>query len=223
MVKGFIIHSRPFKESASLLWILNEHNEVHTLFFYPTSKNNHPPSPFALIAYQTSSDNTQSLAQYEKLDHKIPRPHTLNAGMHINFLVNKTIPKLSPHPSLFNTYSKTIDLCNRSSPQSSSLIPILIAFEYFILCLTGYGIDFQYDQFGRAIQPNKYYTFSPTSGFAPSINKNGYLGQYLQNICTHNIPCESHCVPILSTITTQIFQQHFHFDITLSRKIIHYL
>lgn len=94
----------------------------------------------------------------------------LYCGLYLNELMVALLPLAEPLPSLFKTYTSSLQaLAENQWPE-----PWLRMFEWQLLQQLGYGFSWQRDQASQAINPQNYYQFIPAAGFVKAAK--GFSG-----------------------------------------------
>ncbi|GAA4363578.1 DNA repair protein RecO [Kangiella marina] len=168
-VQSFVLHSRPFKESSLILELLTlDHGRCSVLARgVRGSKKNQKRAllqPFQplVISWVGRSD----LKTLKALEATAPSYSLMGipslSGLYMNELMIKLLIQWDPHPDIFDAYKRSlVRLSNKENPSV-----VLREFELELIDELGYGIDWQYDIDGEALDDNLDYGFLPEQGFA---------------------------------------------------------
>lgn len=102
------------------------------------------------------------------------RGDLLLAGLYLNELVSRVIPRFDPYPQVFLTYGKALEHL-----AAGIVEPVLRRFEFALLSALGYRVDWMCDQNGDPVRDDQRYHFEPGSGFGLEADLGRGLSQSL--------------------------------------------
>ena len=166
---GYILHSRPYRETSVLLDIFTSRYGRISLVARGLKKpgSKKQPALESFIHYEFSwlgSDRSDlyTMTQAENQGNGyIYLPRQLCCGLYLNELLYRVLQKEDPHPELFTAYQTMLGCLasHADSPVLSSWIEInLRLFEKSLLQNLGYGFAFD------RIDENKFYLFKNADG-----------------------------------------------------------
>lgn len=166
MPHGFLLHSRPFKESSVIAAFITDTDGKIDLIARSVrgkhGKKNKPLLPFCL--YELSWIGRGELKNLQSFEAVAPPVALQGAqifcGLYLNELLHHLLPVLETDPALMRAYAEALSqLSEQEHPE-----PILRKFEVTLLEKLGYGIDFFRDVSGAALNPAQFYRFVPEQG-----------------------------------------------------------
>lgn len=166
MSRGFLLHSRPFKESSAIAAFMTDTDGRIDLIVRSVrgkpGKKNKPILPFCLYELSwVGRGELKNLQSFESVASPVELQGTgLFCGMYLNELLYYLLPALEADRALMQTY---VDSISRLSIEESPE-PTLRLFEVILLQKLGYGIDFFHDVSGAVLDPDGYYRFAPEQG-----------------------------------------------------------
>ncbi|MGH1472301.1 MAG: DNA repair protein RecO [Cellvibrionaceae bacterium] len=172
---GFVLHSRPFRDSSLLVDVLTVDYGRVTLVAkaqrQARNRQSRPLNPFTelLLSWQGKSD-LKNLVHSES--RKISPPlvgRNLYAGFYVNELLVRIVPQYDACPELYSIYHQFIEeLSSLSVETNQALEPVLRKIEFEMLDALGYGVSFEYDGEGTGeIDASVTYGLDPEFGFIP--------------------------------------------------------
>jgi len=166
MSRGFLLHSRPFRESSVIAAFMTDTDGrvdliVRSVRGKPSKKNN-PILPFC--QYELSwvgRGELKNLHSVEAMATPVElQGSRLFCGLYLNELLYYLLSVLEADAALMQIYADSIfQLSVQDSPE-----PTLRLFEMVLLEKLGYGIDFFHDVSGAILNPEEYYQFIPEQG-----------------------------------------------------------
>jgi DNA repair protein RecO (recombination protein O) len=166
MSHGFLLHSRPFRESSVIAAFITDADGridliVRSVRGKPSKKNN-PILPFC--RYELSwvgRGELKNLNSFEAVAAPVElQGSRLFCGLYLNELLYYLLSMLEADPALMQIYADSIvQLSVQESPE-----PTLRVFEMVLLEKLGYGIDFFHDVSGAILDSESYYRFVPEQG-----------------------------------------------------------
>ena len=166
MSHGFLLHSRPFRESSVIAAFMTDTDGridliVRSVRGKPSKKNN-PILPFC--RYELSwvgRGELKNLHSFEAVAAPIGlQGSRLFCGLYLNELLYYLLSMLEADSTLMQIYADSI--CQLSVQENPE--PTLRLFEITLLEKLGYGIDFFHDVSGATLNPEGYYRFVPEQG-----------------------------------------------------------
>lgn len=178
--QAFVLHTRPFKEKQALVEMLVEHEGRVSVVANKGSKNNSARNalmqPFRAVSikYRNGAGlrnlkqieaNPHFTAEYFQLKNK-----ALFCGFYLNEVICRLVKSDSYNPELFPLYQQTLLRLQQTDDNSVYMQLGLRQFEYQLLMLLGYGIDFEQNvETGEVIKSGVYYELFPDQGFVESL------------------------------------------------------
>lgn len=192
---AFVLHSRPYRDSSLLVDLLTiSHGKVHALARSARGAKSRFRGllrPFVpLLATWSGKTELMNLSTVEGngLPYELSGEKLLS-GIYLNELLVRLLHLFDPHPQLFMAYQQTLVALQQTQEHEY----ILRIFEKQLLKEMGYGIQFDKDIVGEALEPEQHYVFDPKHGFSCSNNlvqnKAIFLGKHI--IALHNETMQS--------------------------------
>ena len=159
---GYVLHTRPYRESSLLLDVFTPHYGRISLVARgarnsQSNKKNNPLQLFTGYHFSWMGKSelyTLTQAEPQGAAHLFS-PYQLCCGLYINELLLRVLNREDPHVDLYIAYQKLLsDLIADQNTQISLRI-----FEYHLLQNMGYGFALEH------IEPEEYYLFKPLEGF----------------------------------------------------------
>lgn len=165
---GFVLHSRPWRETSLLVEVLSrDHGRLGLLARGVQGPRRHllkaALQPLQAITFSAvQRGELAQLRQAEAID-VAPRlsGDAMLAGFYVNELILRLVPRHDPAPALFRCYA---DIRAALAAGSGSLAWRLRRFERDLLDLLGFGLDLQHDAEGQPIDPGGRYRLDATAG-----------------------------------------------------------
>ncbi len=160
---AFVLHSRSYKESSSLVDLLTPQGRVRAVLRGARGKAGSLVRPF--IPLELELRGRGELKTVTRLEAAgIPNllsGDALFSGLYLNELLLRLLPSEDPHPVLFQQYADTLPLLAADQP----LEPLLRAFEWRLLDELGYAFSLALDLAETPIQASLLYRLIPDAGF----------------------------------------------------------
>jgi len=166
MATGFLLHSRPYRETSSLLSFFSDTaGRLDTVARSTrTTGKRRQPTPLLFAPYDLQSSGKGELRY---LQHCEPaglafalQGQSLYCGLYINELLYRLLSKQEAEPVLFQAYLSALQqLASGGSPE-----PCLRVFELALLDAIGYGLSLQHDLDGMPLDPARKYAYLPERG-----------------------------------------------------------
>ncbi|WP_105167902.1 DNA repair protein RecO [Pseudoalteromonas sp. T1lg23B] len=107
----------------------------------------------------------------------------LYCGFYLNELVYRIVPRNEPQEQVFTLYQQHLNIL----VQQTDVEPVLRSFEFQLLSLLGFGVEFDIDAHGDPISANLSYQYIPELGFVPTdIPQYGFAGAALLAMAEHD-------------------------------------
>lgn len=164
----FVLHSRAFGETSLILDLFSlNHGRIGALARGARQSGKGTERIQLGACYRVDLVGSGELLQWRKAEMLRAPPHLLGqralAMLYLHELLISLLARADPHPPLFRAYERVL-----SELVSGEIAPILRRFERQLLDDLGYGIDFESDTLGNAIDPRLVYRLDTESGFFPS-------------------------------------------------------
>jgi DNA repair protein RecO (recombination protein O) len=192
---GYILHTRPFRDSSVIVDFFSEqHGRVSILAKGARSskaKKRQYLQPFTnlLISWQgKSSLKTLTYTEQKSLP-LVLQGHHLYSAFYCNELLSILLPEEDPQQEVYGLYEQTL----LALAQGLMLEPTLRIFEFNLLNVLGYGINFNHEcETGLPIESLKQYGYVCGSGFVAISARDQkpstlvFTGEQLLKMVKHN-------------------------------------
>ncbi len=201
---GFVLHSRPYRDSSLLIDVLTADYGRTTLIAkaqrQSRNRQSKPLHPFMelLLSWQGKSDlKTLTASETQKITPPLIG-RNLYAGFYVNELLLRIVPQYDACSELYSIYRRFIsDLSSLSVESNQTLEPVLRKIEFEMLDALGYGVSFEHrGDDGGEIQAEQLYGLDPELGFfttnesrepdSSKSNEKYYLGKEILAIARHD-------------------------------------
>ncbi|MGO2011049.1 MAG: DNA repair protein RecO [Pseudoalteromonas sp.] len=187
---AYLLHRRPYSDSQVMLDVLVEGvgqlRMLARISGRKATKHKAQLQPFqALLIHYSGKYELKYINRFEL--HGVSPKLTgdkLYCGFYLNELTNRIVPINEPIEQAFNLYQQHLTkLSIEKEPQA-----ILRSYEFQLLELLGYGVDFDYDAEGEKIHQDKLYRYFEEQGFIAQNDKavSGFTGLQLIAISQHD-------------------------------------
>ncbi len=206
----FVLHAKAYRETSAIITALSE--EAGKVSFVArgikskTNKHKALSQAFIPMSVQLSGNNelkTSQSLEHDGLGYVLQGKH-LYSGLYINELLMRLLPLEEPLPDLCVYYRNAIAKLS----QNLALEPVLRDFEFKLLQVLGFGIDFTCSaDNGLELEPDLGYHFQPEYGFVSNPAPMGqftYKGRVLLDVSCGNWHAES--LQAAKKISRQAFQ-----------------
>ncbi len=164
---GFVLHSRPFRDSSLILDCFTRDYGRLSLVAKGArsakSRQRQLCQPFmALLLSWQGKSNLKTLIQLESCE--LPLRLTGNhlfSGFYLNELLIRLLPEQDSCPEIFDRYRQTL----QSLAQQEDLEPVLRKFEFGLLEELGYRINLYRDADGIELDAQQNYRWQPEHGW----------------------------------------------------------
>lgn len=202
---GYVLASRPYRETSLLLELFT-HEEGRSAALArgvraaKETARRAAIEPFRLLAIECRGrGELKNLAQVEVLkEPPVLGGRRLFAGLYLNELLYRLLPRRDPYPRLFLRYAQSLnELAENPRPGWS-----LLRFERDVLAELGYGLELEYDAQGRPIRADRFYRFDPQGAPQPSDDPSTFPGAAFLALAADEAPplnVERACRRLMST------------------------
>lgn len=165
---GYILHSRPYRDSSALLEVLTaEYGRLALIARGARRQGRKRVSgnilrPFLpLLLSYSGRGELRTLVGSELAGTAVELPgERLFSGLYLNELIMRLVHRHDPHPRLFALYSSTL----ASLGAESTLDAPLRRFELGLLEELGYSLDFTRDGDSAPVEVDGWYSYQPEQG-----------------------------------------------------------
>jgi DNA repair protein RecO (recombination protein O) len=172
LAPAYLLHHYPYRDTSRILEVFARDHGRLTLFARGVrgARSRLAPvlQPFQplLLAWSGRGESpTLCGAETTGVPAAMP-PGRAMAGFYLNELLLKLTTRHDPVPAIFDDYHAAIDRLKSPAPVE----PALRVFEKRLLEALGYGVNLRAESSGgRPVEPDAYYHFRPTQGFAPTV------------------------------------------------------
>lgn len=168
MARGFLLHTRPFRESSLIATFMTDSDGRQDLIARSArtgrKRQASPPLPFCLYELSwTGRGSLRNLQFFEPLTAAVRLGgQRLYCGFYLNELLYRLLKRHDPEPLLLEHYAAALQ--SLADVADSEVEPVLRRFELVLLAMLGYGLDLSRDETGRPLQAGEYYVFTPETG-----------------------------------------------------------
>ena len=170
--RGFVLHRRPYSESSLLLDVFTEESgRLSVLAKGARAKRSSWKSvlqPFTPLLLRWSGKGAlKVLTHAESAAISLPLEQTaLYSGFYVNELITRVLEAETAQPQLFQYYIA----CLTGLASQTNIEPVLRRFEFQLLQILGYGVDFTHCAgSGAVVEPTMTYRYRPEQGFIASL------------------------------------------------------
>ncbi|MFN7505262.1 MAG: DNA repair protein RecO, partial [Limnobacter sp.] len=167
---AYVLHSVPYKETSLIVELFcKEHGRLPVVA--KGAKRPHSGLRAVLVSFQPLSvrfsgkSEVKTLVQAEWLGGLMsPDGKALFAAYYLNELLMRGLTREDTHPDLFELYQNTL----MGLAGGDDMNVCIRQFEVGLLQCLGYGLDWQHDRTGAAIDPESHYVWLDEEGWCPS-------------------------------------------------------
>jgi DNA repair protein RecO (recombination protein O) len=177
LVRGYVLHHRPYRESSALLEVFTEsHGRVGLVARGVRSPRSRQRGELQLFRpLRLSWKARGELGTLTGVEADGPgcqlQGKALYSAFYLNELLVRLLARQDPHPVLFRRYQE----CLVHISGASLIEPTLRIFEKSLLQEIGYGLSLEYDaESGAPVEPETYYDYHHESG---PVAAGGSVGQ----------------------------------------------
>ncbi len=179
---AWVLHRRSYGDNGLLIELLGLNTGRFSAVVRGARRKAHGGSvlsllqPFSpLLVSVRGRTELKSLQQLESAGPRLVLSGLpLLSGLYLNELLIRVLPRFDAQPALFSDYGSALEHLANGAPSSNavgaSALPLtaesaLRRFELGLLASLGYGVAFDRDSDGDAIETHYVYTFDPALGF----------------------------------------------------------
>lgn len=173
MARGFLLHSRPYRETSLIATFMTDTDGRIDLMVRSArggrNKKIQPILPFCLYELSwVGRGELKHLQFFETLDSAIELSgSSLFCAFYLNELLYRLLPQHEPEHVLLRAYSLALQqLANADEFEPVLREPVLREFELTLLEVLGYGLDFLKDTSGAPLEVGCRYLFVPEAGLS---------------------------------------------------------
>ncbi len=161
---SYILHTRPYRETSLLVYVLTEQHGIVHMVSKGARKNGHNSlQPFTKMYLSWSGKG--ELVSLNKVEHESSH-YTRNFRaqvqcFYLHELIMKLIPSMSPAPELFYLYESSLTAMIESPNDEK----ILRHFEMQLLAIMGHPLQMRFDYINdESIKDDRIYRYDPDLG-----------------------------------------------------------
>jgi DNA repair protein RecO (recombination protein O) len=168
MPQGFLLHSRPYRETSLIATFMTDTDGRIDLMVRSArgkrARKNQPLLPFCLYDLSwVGKSELKHLQFFETIDRAIELAgDSLFCGFYLNELLYRLLPQQEPEIQLLHIYARAL----QELSGTTDIEPVLRNFELALLDALGYGIDLASDEFGAGLEAECRYYFVPERGLS---------------------------------------------------------
>ena len=186
---AYLLHRRPFSDSQVMLDMLVEGvgqlRMLARVSGRQATKHKAQLQPFQslLVQYSGKSD-LKYINRFEPHGRQTMLQGTeLYCGFYMNELTNRIVPINEPMESVYHLYKQHLDELSCTK----NLQAVLRSYEFQLLEMLGYGVDFSVDAEGDEINDAANYQYFAEYGFLLHDDpRSGFSGKQLNAIASHD-------------------------------------
>lgn len=168
--QAYVLHSLPYKETSLIVELFTFQNGRLPVIA-KGAKRKHSALRSVLVSFQplevkfSGRSEVKTLQSAEWCGAQLaPEGRSLFAAYYLNEILMQGLKRDDPHPDLFQLYQRT--LAQLSKGHDMNLV--IRRFELELLAELGYGLDCEFDQFGKPIEQAVQYYLDPEAGWSKS-------------------------------------------------------
>ena len=171
--RAWVLHTRPYRETSLLLELFTPDSGRLGAVLRGGRKPRRGDArvePFlALAGALRGRGELRTAAQVDVTDRAVLGGQALYAGFYLNELVVRLIEREDPQAQLFAEYEGALQVLARLPANADPIgfEPVLRRFEFALLEVLGYGLDFSTDLNGEAVSSAGEYLVRPDAGVEP--------------------------------------------------------
>ena len=168
--RAWVLHTRPYRETSLLLELFTpESGRIGAVLRggRKPRRGDARVEPFlALAGGLRGRGELRTLTQVDVIERSVLRGQALYAGFYLNELVIRLVEREDPQGRLFSEYEGALRVLARLPADADSIgfEPVLRRFEFALLELLGYGLDFATDLNGAEVNTARNYLVRPDAG-----------------------------------------------------------
>jgi DNA repair protein RecO (recombination protein O) len=186
---AYLLHRRPFSDSQVMLDMLVEGvgqlRMLARVSGRQATKDKAQLQPFqTLLVNYSGKHDLKYIQRFELHGSQSPLVgDQLYCGFYLNELTNRIVPINEPIDHVYQLYKTHLEQLN----QHPNLQAVLRSYEFQLLELLGYGVDFAFDAAGDPIDVAHTYSYFAEYGFvAQELKGDGFTGAQLIAISAHD-------------------------------------
>ncbi len=184
---GFILHSRPYRESSALVDLfLQEQGRMRAVIRSARSAKGSLARPFQQLSLELKGrGDLQNISQLEVAgSYLLLNGTALFCAMYLNELLMRMLALRDPQPVVFEHYSLTL----QALANDYAVEPLLRSFEWRLLEQLGYGFSLEHDSDGQQLQAQQWYALVVDEGLQllPKYLPGAYRGEDLLELAANN-------------------------------------
>ncbi|WP_232818228.1 DNA repair protein RecO [Zobellella maritima] len=189
---AFVIHSRPYRETSQLVEVFTREQGRQSLV---ARGSRQPRSPLKgllqpFVPLRLTFAGKGELKNLHLAEASAPaiqlKGEALYSGLYLNELLFYLLEAQTPFGEVFEAYHQTLS----KLATGGSIEPCLRQFEFYMLDVLGYGVDFTQDAVsGAGIEPLGWYAYRPESGFITleQAEPGAFYGAHLLALAEHDL------------------------------------
>ncbi|WP_192508065.1 DNA repair protein RecO [Pseudoalteromonas aurantia] len=187
--QAYLLHRRPYSDSQLMLNMLVEGVGHLTMLARikgkQSLKHNAHLQPFGLLLCQYAGRyDLKYLNKFELASEPLQLSgKLLYCGFYLNELTYRAIPCNEPLEQVFELYQTHLTLLAKCD----DIEPILRSYEFQLLSMLGFGLEFDYDAHGEPVSANYSYQYVDELGFVRTEQPQlGFSGAVLLAMAEHD-------------------------------------
>lgn len=219
---SYILHSKPYRETSMLVYVLTEqHGIVHMVSKGARKKGHNNLQPFTKMYLSWSGKS--DLVSLNKIEHESSN-YTNNFRaqvqcFYMHELIMKLIPSMSPAPELFYLYESTLKAMIEKPGDES----ILRYFEVQLLAIMGHPLQLKFDYINdQLIEKNSIYRYDPDFGPTQVVTNSGrwniVTGSLISKLEKHDFSREN--LPQAKKFLRGIMQYYLQGKPLMARRLL---
>ncbi len=205
-INGFLIHSRKYKETSSIIYIFSPLKGIQSLMFKGKYTNKEKFKFSIFNEYQFSYNNTYKfpfLSKFETItEYNFNKEYYL-LGLYINELLYKTLKEGYDFEKVYDYYKSFLSYLSKTS---DNCINLALSFEKNLLDNLGYGLSMHGDYI---IKDNENYYYDFDYGFKIADNpssKYSIKGKHLKEFFSNTLHSKQETT-VLRNIIRQVLNK----------------
>lgn len=187
--KAYLLHRRPYSDSQVMLDMLVEGvgqlRMLARVSGRQATKHKAQLQPFqSLLVHYNGKYDLKYINKFELYGNPLfLTGDKLYCGFYLNELTNRIVPINEPIDQVFQLYKTHLE--NLTS--GTDMQAVLRSYEFQLLELLGYGVDFSFDADGEPIDDKQTYSYFAEVGFSVQHDtRSGFTGSQLNAIANHD-------------------------------------
>lgn len=187
--QAYLLHRRPYSDSQLMLNMLVDGVGHLTMLARikgkQSLKHNAHLQPFGLLLSQYAGRyDLKYLNKFELSSAPLQLTgKRLYCGFYLNELSFRAVPCNEPLEGVFELYQSHLSVLENCD----DVEPVLRSYEFQLLSMLGFGLEFDYDAHGEPINPNYTYQYITELGFVRTDQPElGFTGEVLLAMAEHD-------------------------------------